>query len=359
MKNILEIVFERKMSDKKVDSYLKNLSGFSNRNFILKKKGKVRVACVEREIKVTNSFEEYAERIRKFVEEAALKESDIVAFPEYNFFDLLGLIPGFNKINNFLNKKAKSEMLSNSEGGGGEGLLKLIFKSISKPYQVAYESIMRDFAKRYGIYIYTGSYIINENGNLYNGGALISREGEVLGRQKKIHLTDLEEKIGMKRDEELKVFSLDIGKVACPVCMDATYFETFRMAFENGAEIVILPIANMEEYNFWRALRGIWPRVQESYVYGAKASLNGWIGGMHFTGKAGIFAPIDMTENEDGIIAIAPHYEGDYVVTSDLDIDRLYEVREKAEYFKDVNEEFERDYYEKVYGNFRRFGYEK
>ncbi|EMT39871.1 Predicted amidohydrolase [Thermoanaerobacter thermohydrosulfuricus] len=359
MKNILEIVFESKMSEKKVNNYLRRLHGFSRGNFILKKKGKIRVACVEREIKVTNSFEEYAERMRKFVEEAALKGSDIVAFPEYNFFDLLGLIPGFGKLNNFLNKKAKSEEVSNSEGGGGEGLLKVIFKSISKAYQEAYEKIMRDFAKRYGIYIYTGSYIITENGNLYNGGTLISREGEILGRQKKIHLTDFEEKIGIKGDEELKVFSLDIGKIACPVCMDATYFETFRMAFEKGAEIVILPIANMEEYNFWRALRGIWPRVQESYVYGAKASLNGWIGGIHFTGKAAIFAPIDMTENEDGIIAIAPHYEGDYVVTSDLDIERLYEVREKAEYFKDVNEEFEKDYYEKVYENFRRVKDEK
>jgi predicted amidohydrolase len=136
--------------------------------------------------------------------------------------------------------------------------------------------------------------------------------------------------------------------------MDATYFETFKIASQKGAEIVILPIANMEEYNFWRALRGIWPRVQESYVYGVKASLNGWIGGIHFTGRAGIFAPIDMTDNKDGIIAIAPYYEGDYLVTSDINIAKLYEAREMAEYYGDVNEEFERDYYDKVYTSFLR-----
>ncbi|HHW58310.1 MAG TPA: nitrilase [Clostridia bacterium] len=354
MKNILEFIFDKKMAQGKVNTYLKRINIERKKYLSLKERGKVRVSCVERQIKVVKSIEEYAERMRNFVEEAAMQESDIVVFPEYNFFDLFGLIPGFSKINNYLNKKAQSGEEVSGEGGGGEGVLQFIFKSISKPSQRAIEEIMRDFARKYGIYIYTGSYIISENGSLYNGGALILREGEILGRQKKIHLTDFEEKIGLKRGNNLEVFSLDIGKVACPVCMDATYFETFKIAAQKGAEIVILPIANMEEYNLWRALRGIWPRVQESYVYGVKASLNGWIGGIHFTGKAGIFAPIDMTENEDGIIAIAPHYEGDYVITADLDIQKLYEARERAEYYGDINEEFEKDYYKKVYEAFKR-----
>lgn len=353
MKNVLEFIFDRNMNVKRVNNYLRQVEGIKDKKISSKDKDNVRISCVERQIKVVKSIEEYANLLKGFVEEAAQRESDIVVFPEYNFFDLLGLIPGFSRINDYLNKKAqKGEKLE--DGVGGEGLLRFIFKSISKPSQMAIEEIMTGLAKKYGIYIYTGSYIINENGNLYNGGALVSREGKILGRQKKIHLTDFEEKIGLKRENELEIFSLDIGKVACPVCMDATYFETFKIASQKGAEIVILPIANMEEYNFWRALRGIWPRVQESYVYGVKASLNGWIGGIHFTGRAGIFAPIDMTDNKDGIIAIAPYYEGDYLVTSDINIAKLYEAREMAEYYGDVDEEFERDYYDKVYTSFLR-----
>jgi predicted amidohydrolase len=353
MKNILEFLFDKKMALRKVNNYLQGVKIEGKKNFPLKEK--VRISCVERQIKIVRSIEEYMDMVKGFVEEAAKKESDIIVFPEYNFLDLLGLIPGFSKINDYLNKKAQSREKV-SEEDGGEGVLKFIFKSISKPSQRAIEEIMKDFAKKYGIYIYTGTYIINENGSLYNGGALVSREGEILGRQKKIHLTDFEEKVGLQRGNDLQVFSLDIGKVVFPVCMDATYFETFIMAAQKGAEIVILPIANMEEYNLWRALRGIWARVQESYVYGAKASLNGWIGGIHFTGKAGIFAPIDITENEDGIIVISPHYEGDCITTADLDIQKLYETRKKAEYYGDVNKEFERDYYDKVYMNFVREG---
>lgn len=343
--NVLKYIFKKKISSKNAEHYVSKVAGIERKS---KDYRKVRVSCVQREIKLTSSFEEYAERLKNFVEEAALKDSDIVVFPEYNFFDLLGIIPGFKKIDKYLNGRSKKEGAKASRDGG-EGFLKFIFESIAEPYQEALEELMKGLAKKYGIYIYTGSYIINENGRLYNGGALISREGEILGRQQKIHLTDFEEKIGLDRGNELKVFLLDVGKVACPVCMDATYFETFKMAYKMGADVVLLPIANNEEYNLWRALRGIWPRVQESYVYGAKASLNGWIGGIHFTGRAGIFAPIDITENGDGILAVSPHYEGDFLVTADLNMAKLYEAREKAEYFGDRNEVFEKDYWEKVY----------
>lgn len=170
-----------------------------------------------------------------------------------------------------------------------------------------------------------------------------------MGIQEKIHLTDFEKKIGMKKTDQLKAYDLSIGKVVLPICMDATYFETFQISKILGADIVILPIANMEEYSLWRAIRGIWPRVQEIYVYGLKASLNGWICGMHFTGKAGIFAPISITEKKDGIVDIAPSHEGNYVVTARIDMKKIYSARLKDEYFGDKNPQFEKDFVKKTY----------
>ncbi|GAH89829.1 unnamed protein product, partial [marine sediment metagenome] len=171
-----------------------------------------------------------------------------------------------------------------------------------------------------------------------------------IGTQKKIHLTDFEVKLGIKRGNKMEVYSLPFGKVVCPICMDATYFETFRIAREIGADIVILPIANLEEYTVWKALRGIWPRVQESYLYGLKSSLNGWIAGMHFTGKAGIFAPLLITEKKDGVLSLSPSYDENHLITANINIKRLYEAREKAEYHEDRNTEFEKEYIERTYG---------
>jgi len=314
---------------------------------------KIRVSCVQRSISLAGSLEDYIDMLEGFVAKAAQEGSHIVAFPEYNFFNLLGLIPGLRHINNYLNKRIKcvkapvrSEIAPSK---GNQGGMYSFFNACAPPIGGAVEAIMTGLAKKYNIYIYTGSYLLNDGG-LYNTGALISREGKLLARQNKLHLTSYEANLGFKGGDCLTVLDLDIGKTAFPICMDATYFETFKIARDQGCDIVIIPISNNEEYNLYRALRGIWPRVQESYVYGLKPSLNGWFMGMHFTGRAGVFAPLELTRRQNGVVAISKDYEGNSLVTADIDLDALEAARQEAEYFGDINRDFERDYYNKTYG---------
>lgn len=307
----------------------------------------IRAAAVQREITAAKSIEDYINRMEGFVKSAAEQGCDIIAFPEYNFFELLGVIPGFNLLNRCLNRKAAAQ----DKSGSGSNLSRLypLLCNISTPIQAAIESIMCGLASEYSIYIYTGSYFIKENEHLYNGGAIISREGAILGRQMKLHLTDFEEKLGIRRGNEFRSFSLDIGRIAFPVCMDATYYEVFNLARSRGCDVVVLPIANNEEYRPYRALRGIWPRVQEAHVYGVKAALNGWFCGLHFTGKAGIFAPIGMTPKGDGVVAISEQPSGDSLVVGDIDLEALCRERKEDEYYGDSNPEFERAYYYNTY----------
>lgn len=309
----------------------------------------IRAAAVQRRITTIKSIKAYTNLMEGFVKSAAEQGCDIIAFPEYNFFELLGLIPGFGLLNSYLNRKTAS-----AAGSSLSSAIKRLYPllcSISVPIQNAIERVMSGLASKYSIYIYTGSYFIKRNGLLYNGGAIISREGRILGRQMKLQLTDFEEKLGIQRDNEFKVFSLDIGSVAFPVCMDATYYEVFNLARSHGCDIVVLPIANNEEYGLHRALRGIWPRVQESHVYGVKAALNGWFCGLHFTGKAGVFAPIGMTANGDGVVSVSKDFEGDSIIVGDIDLEALYKERKEAEYYGDCNPEFERDFCLNTYGS--------
>jgi hypothetical protein len=121
------------------------------------------------------------------------------------------------------------------------------------------------------------------------------------------------------------------------------------MARSKGCAIVVLPIANNEEYRRPRALRGIWPRVQEAHVFGIKSALNGWFCGLHFTGKAGVFAPIAMTPKGDGVITMSKHSEGDSLIVGDIDLEALCKEREEDEYYGDSNPEFEKAYYFNTY----------
>ena len=357
---LIEKWFNKKISLERIEKYCqqlrierKKLSGdIDSEN--------IRLSCVQRQIHPINSIERYIDMLCGFVEQAAREDSRLIVFPEYNFFDLFGLIPGFNFLNQILNKKATKakdrekkigeDRKEESDLKGNNHFLTTVFKGVAKPIEAGIKRIFSLLAKEYGIYIYTGSYILKEKDKIYNAGSLFNLDGDLIGTQKKMHLTDFEVKIGIKRASKMEVYSLPFGKVVCPICMDATYFETFRIAREIGADMVILPIANLEEYTTWKALRGIWPRVQESYLYGLKSSLNGWIAGMHFTGKAGIFAPLLMTKGKNGVLSLSPSYEGNQLITADLNIKKLYESREKAEYHGDRNPEFEEKYIERTYG---------
>lgn len=355
MEFLIEKWFNKKISLDRIEKYCKQLKIKKRRLSEDIDPDDIRVSCVERQIYPVNSIEKYIDILCGFVGQAAKEGSHLIIFPEYNFFDLFGLIPGFIFLNQILNKKAIKNKDEEKDREGEPNLkennyfLTTIFKGVAKPVETGVKRIVSLLAKEYGIYIYTGSYILKEKEAIYNAGSLFGPDGNLIGTQKKMHLTDLEIKIGIKRGNKMEVYSLPFGKVVCPICMDATYFETFRIAREIGADMVILPIANLEEYSTWKALRGIWSRVQESYMYGLKSSLNGWIAGMHFTGKAGIFAPLLMTEKKDGLLSLSPSYEGNHLVTANLNLKKLYEAREKAEYHEDKNTEFEKNFIEKTY----------
>lgn len=349
---LIEKWLNKKISLERIEKYCQQLSIKRRRISEDVNPENIRVTCVQKQIHPVNSVEEYIDILCGFIDQAVKEDSYLIIFPEYNFFDLFGLIPGFRFLNQILNKRAvkAKDREKESDLKGNNQFLTTFFKGVAKPIEVGIKRIVSLLAKEYGIYIYTGSYILKEKDEIYNAGSLFGPEGNLIGTQKKMHLTDFEVKIGIKRGNKMEVYSLPFGKVVCPICMDATYFETFRIAREIGADMVILPIANLEEYTVWKALRGIWPRVQESYLYGLKSSLNGWIAGMHFTGKAGIFAPLLMTEGKDGVLSLSPSYEGNHLITANINIKRLYEAREKAEYHEDKNTEFEKKYIERTYG---------
>jgi len=355
MEFLVERWFNKKISLDRIEKYCQQLKIKKRRLSENVNLEEIRVSCVQRQIHPANSIEKYIDMLCGFINQAVKDNSCMIIFPEYNFFDLFGLIPGFSFLNQILNKKAiknkdeEKDREEESDLKGNNYFLTTIFKGFAKPVEAGIRRIVSLLAKEYGIYIYTGSYILKEKEAIFNAGSLFGPDGNLIGTQKKMHLTDFEVKLGMRRGNKMEAYSLPFGKVVCPICMDATYFETFRIAREMGADMVILPIANLEEYSTWKALRGIWPRVQESYLYGLKSSLNGWIAGMHFTGKAGIFAPLLMTEKKDGVLSLSPSYEGNHLITANLNLKRLYEARERAEYHEDKNTEFEKNFIEKTY----------
>lgn len=361
---LLTWYFGKKLSPKKIEEALNCVTENSNFKRPAASNGKTVVSCVQLKTVPLKKAEGYASSLAVFVREAAEKGASVVVFPEYNFFSLLGMIPGFTAVNGIITRWTKKVLAKDApppaqEPSGVKNSvsdtpigLGLLFMAIAEPLERAICQLCSGLASAFCIYVYSGSFVSAEDGRLFNKGCLFAPDGSLVGSQKKLHLTDAESAMGMSRGDTLNIFDLPFGRTVFPVCMDATYFETFRIAAENGVEIVLLPISDDEnDYGTYKALRGIWVRVQESYVIGIKASQNGWIAGMHFTGKAGIFAPLEITPKLDGVLALSDSPEGSGLKTAVIDLEELRRARSDAMYFGDRNPEFEKNYFEMTYSS--------
>ncbi len=312
------------------------------------KKNQVRAAALQVELKLLKNPLQFADEMHRRVREAVNEEAELIVFPEYNNLPLFGLLPGFEKMEEAYREKAQNAGTGQDHEQEGEIGLADVFRYMSPVVQPLVHTVFSCLSAAYGVHIMAGSYTLAEKGNVINRSFLYGPGGLLIGSQDKVHLLPVEVEWRLKRGGSFSVFDTPLGKMAMPVCMDATYYETFRILEQKGADIVLLPIANLEDYNYWLALRGIWPRVQESCLYGIKGALVGSIAGLAFTGRAGIFAPLEITPKKDGVLAQVEPCSSEAIAVADLDIEVLHGLRRNHPW-RDTNPALYRRYLPELY----------
>lgn len=103
-------------------------------------------------------------------------------------------------------------------------------------------NLVREKAKKYNTYIAL-SYAEKENGNYCNSGILIGRNGEIVGKCHKVHLTMAEYECGMVPGDEIKVFDTDIGRIAIAICWDLFFANYASEILHKKVDIVCHPTA--------------------------------------------------------------------------------------------------------------------
>ena len=76
---------------------------------------------------------------------------------------------------------------------------------------------------------------------------LFDREGELVGKQRKIHPYWPEEPLGVSPGEGSEVFRTDFGTVGIMICYDSWWPESARLLALKGAELILFPNAGYEE----------------------------------------------------------------------------------------------------------------
>lgn len=284
-------------------------------------------AAIQMKAKTVSSGTEYVELVYRLAAKAAAAGASIVVFPEYSGLPLLGMAPGMRKK---LDSASSLDEAVTEAGGPDAGVLD-VFKLVGPYAERAYKEAFSSVARELGVYIISGSMVLSDGStdgsSMRAIGYVFGPQGELVGRYSKSHLMPIEAQWGISPGNSIPTFNLGGVIVSVPICMDATYFETFRIARFAGADIVAIPSANPEPYNLWYALRGIWPRVQESQVYGIGSSMVGSFAGQDFTGRSSLLAPLELSPGGDGILAQAMTYNEEDVVVAEFDLPLLYKLR--------------------------------
>ncbi len=92
------------------------------------------------------------------------------------------------------------------------------------------------------------NFYVEENGKNYDMSFLIDEGGNVIGRQKMVHIAQAkgfyEQDYYTPSDDGFNVINTNFGVIAIVICFDRHYPESIRTAALKGADLILIPTAN-------------------------------------------------------------------------------------------------------------------
>lgn len=127
----------------------------------------------------------------------------------------------------------------NDRGVGGYSEYADIFEPSDGPFV----SFMKRKTAENRTFAFFSFHEIDDAGIKRNTAILMDRNGEIVGRYCKSHITIGEYEDGMLPGDEYPVFETEIGKVGMLVCWDAYFPEAARAMYFKGAQLLLISTA--------------------------------------------------------------------------------------------------------------------
>ncbi|MCL5776017.1 carbon-nitrogen hydrolase family protein [Limibaculum sp. FT325] len=190
---------------------------------------------------------------------------------------------------------------------------------LARPRGGEYHKAVAAIAREAGLAIAFG-YPEAAGGGARNSAALISANGDTLADYAKTHLFDEIDRAQFLAGDALSpIVELEGWRVGLAICFDIEFPEVARALARAGAELILVPTANMEPYRSV-PLRLVPARAEENGIYVAYANYTGAEGAIRYCARSCVAGP----DGED----LARAGEGEALVVADLD--RLAIVRRRA-----------------------------
>ncbi|MBC3256287.1 carbon-nitrogen hydrolase family protein [Pseudomonas paralactis] len=148
-----------------------------------------------------------------------------------------------------------------------------------------------EIAQNAGLAILYGYPERADNGQIYNAIQLIDADGQRLCNYRKTHLFgDLDRAMFSAGDDDFPVVELNGWKLGFLICYDLEFPENTRRLALAGAELILVPTANMVPFDFVADVT-VRSRAFENQCFVAYANYCGHEGEIHYCGQSSIAAP--------------------------------------------------------------------
>lgn len=288
---------------------------------------RVTVAAVQMRFDLMPSAAAYARHVARLVGEAVLQGAQFVCFPEYTGACLVGMLPGIDQLVDSTDANGQTPSLDQALAEMGitlGDLLRYVGPAAWRVFDVTASAV----ARRCHVYLMAGTLPCPAaDGKLYNTAHLYGPDGRHIGAQPKLHAYTTEA-AWLDVGPRLHVFDLPFARVAMPVCMDFSYWETTRLASLLGVDILVNPAADDRGDSVWLQARGTRNRVQEANAYGIQVNMVAPRYGLNWSGRSAVFAPLGLLPAEQGdtVAQVVDPWE-EAVLVADLDVTRLRAFR--------------------------------
>lgn len=200
---------------------------------------------------------------------------------------------------------------------------KALLMAKSAEAEQIYISTFQKAAREYEAWIVAGSSVMRwgETNRVYNTSPVVTPSGDVIYRQHKMYLVDMEGKSGLDLNSApfnyMSVVKSPFGRLGVAICLDAFYEEVWQRLQLLGAKILLQPSANNGSWNEWQQedwLRSSYKAVylEKKFDLAINPMLVGNLWDLSFEGQSSII-------NQTGYAARAKsHNEEEILVRKDL-----------------------------------------
>ena len=155
-------------------------------------------------------------------------------------------------------------------------------------------------------------------GILYNTTFIIGRDGELVGKYRKFYLYP-QEHYFFKPGSEIPVFDIGITRLGVAICFDHAFPELFRTLALKGAEIVLIPSAVPQGYEYLLNLRTR-ARAQDNQFFVVSINRIGNEGNFNYCGLSKVINP-------RGEVLVEASTDKEEIINCEVDINEILKER--------------------------------